>query len=356
MFKRIFVPLDGSLRAERALPVAARLARAGRGEVILTRIVTAPVLLGRDAAQAPTPEAILAGERETAIRYLKDVSQRPELAEIATRLEVREAAAVAPALLESIHAAHADLVVICSHGRSGLQRWTLGSVAQKIARHATVPTLVLRGDGPALAKTHARASALIPLDGSPEAEAALEPAARLIAALAEPGRGALHLLHVIQVDNPPSAAPGTGDGGQETLRGEAERYLRSVAERFQQEAVVTPPLDVTWSVVFDADVAATIIAATEGDANHVDSAEQASASPYDMIAMASHGRSGFQLWALGSVAERVLQTSALPLLIERPATDATRPDAQLAGASAADEMSAWPGYERALAPAKTPTR
>jgi nucleotide-binding universal stress UspA family protein len=95
MFKRIVIPLDGSLRAERALPVAADLTRAGSGDSILTRIVTAPVLPGQDIAQYPSAEAILAGERETAIRYLKDVSQRPELADVATHREVREAASVA---------------------------------------------------------------------------------------------------------------------------------------------------------------------------------------------------------------------------------------------------------------------
>jgi nucleotide-binding universal stress UspA family protein len=355
MFKRIVVPLDGSLRAERALPVATRLARAGSGEVTLTRIVTVPLLVGRDSAQLPTAEAILVGERETAVRYLKDVSQRPELTDVATQIAVREAAAVAPALQDIIQTVEADLVVICSHGRSGFQRWALGSVAQKIARHATAPTLVLRSDGPALAETHARASALVPLDGSPEAEAALEPAAHLIAALAEPGQGALHLLHVVQVEHTPSAAPEKDDGGQETLRSEAERYLRSVAERFQLGLVVAPLRDVTWSVVFDPDVASAIIAATEGNGDQLDSDDLASAPPFDLIAMASHGRSGFQLWALGSVTERALHASALPLLIVRSDSATTPLDAHGAEEREADsEMSAWPGYEPTPPPAKTP--
>jgi nucleotide-binding universal stress UspA family protein len=335
MFKRILVPLDGSLRAERALLVATRLAHAGSCEVILTRIVTTPVALRHDPAQPPLAEAILSGERETAISYLKDVSQRPELAGVTTQIEVREAPAVAPALQEIIQTARADLVIICSHGRSGFTRWALGSVAQKVARYAAVPTLVLRSDGPAFSDAQEGTTALVPLDGSLEAEAALEPAARLVSALAAPGKGALHLLHVVQVDDAPSAAPGTGDGGQEALRGEAERYLRSVADHLQRETLATLTIVITWSVVFDADVAAAIL----DQSAIVDQA-------HGMIAMASHGRSGVQLWTMGSVADRMLQTTTLPLLIVRlqdPA-DAWRISDAAATGKLGDQMATWPGY------------
>jgi nucleotide-binding universal stress UspA family protein len=356
MFKRIVVPLDGSLRAERALPVASRLARAGSGEVTLTRIVTGPVLPGRDAVPFPTAEAILAGERETAIRYLKDVSQRPELADVATRIAVSEAAAVAPALLEVIRSSQADLVVICSHGRSGFQRWSLGAVAQKVARQASIPTLVLRSDGPALSESHTGASALVPLDGSPESEATLEPVARLLAALAAPGRRAAHLLYVVPMEDADDEAP----GARLSLRQEAETYLRNVAARFTTEPLAGHSIAITWSVVFDPDVAATIIAAAEGNDGAGSRLAQASAprdGTYDVIAMASHGRSGFQLWALGSVTERVLHASALPLLIVRSGKAEIQADARSAQAGEADpEIAAWPGDERTRAPTKTPMK
>ena len=126
MYKRILVPLDGSLRAERALPLAADLARAGSGEVILASVVTEPTYLRREEDQPPTAEAVLAGERETAMRSLEDVSQRLELAGVTTQMEVRVAPTVAPALLDIIQTVHADLVIMCSHGRTGFQRWTPG--------------------------------------------------------------------------------------------------------------------------------------------------------------------------------------------------------------------------------------
>lgn len=339
MFKRILVPLDGSLRAERALPVAARLAQAGSGEVILARIVATPIALRQDPTQPPREDAILAGERETAISYLKDMSQRPELVGVATQMEVREAPAVAPVLQEIIQTTRADLVIICSHGRSGFTRWALGSVAQKIARHATVPTLVLRSDGQDLMGPTGdgpRAMrALVPLDGSPEAEMALEPAARLVSALAAPGQGALHLLHIVQVDETPGATDKTGDDGQVALRGDAERYLRAVAERLQRETLDTPTLAVSWSVVFDADVAAAIL----DQSAIVDQGQS-------MIAMASHGRSGVQLWTMGSVADRVLQTTALPLLIVHleDSADARRVSDAATADKLGDQIATWPGY------------
>jgi nucleotide-binding universal stress UspA family protein len=338
MFERILVPLDGSLRAERALAVAARLARAISATVILARVIDLPMSFGPGAAPLADMEALMAGERETALRYLEDAARRPEFVDVTTQREVSVAAAVAPTLLEIIQTSRADLVVICSHGRTGFTRWRLGSVAQKIGRHASVPTLILRSDGPNLVGAFPAETpsirALVPLDGSPEAETALEPAAHLIAALAAPERGTLHLLQVVQLEDAAYASDSEKDS-QETMRLEAERYLRAVAERFQHAPLARLPLDVTWSVAFDADVAAAIL----DQRASVDHA-------YDIIAMASHGRSGWQLWMMGSVTERVLQTSDLPLLIVRPQNSALAqrtPDAS-AKSMIGDEMAIWPGY------------
>jgi nucleotide-binding universal stress UspA family protein len=339
MFERILVPLDGSSRAERALTVVARLARAKSATVILARVIDLPTSHVPGSASVADPEALMAGERETATRYLEDVARRPELVGVTTQREVSVAAVVAPALLELIQTSRADLVVICRHGRTGFTRWRLGSVAQKIARHATVPTLILRSDEPSLAGDAAAVlrplCALVPLDGSPEGEMALEPAARLIAALAAPDRGALHFLHVVHLEDERYASSDE-ESSQERLRLEAERYLRTVAERFEHAPLVGLSLDVTWSVVFDADVAAAILD-QRASADH----------DYAMIAMASHGRSGWQLWMMGSVAERVLQTSALPLLIvcpQNPALAQRTPDASATG-MVGDEIAVWPGYE-----------
>ena len=203
------------------------------------------------------------------------------------------------------------------------------------------------GDGPR------SLCALVPLDGSSEAETALEPAARLVSALAAPGQGALHLLHVVQMEDAHNLDP----SAKQSLLHEAEAYLCNVAERFAREPFAGNSLAVTWSVVFDPDVAGAIIAAAESSGDTVDANNLTSAPPYDVIAMASHGRSGFQLWALGSIAERALHASALPLLIVRSDSAMTPLDAHGAEEPETDsEMSAWPGYEPTPPPTKTPTR
>jgi nucleotide-binding universal stress UspA family protein len=341
MFRRILVPLDGSTRAELALPVAAHLARVAGGVMVLARVVSTPTSSGSGAPQAAV-EAILTHERDTAARYLAAVSHRADLLDMGTRVEIREATAIAPALLDTMRASHADLAIMCSHGHTGFTRWTLGSVAQKVARHATIPMVVLHADGPLLqsAEDDPRpVCALVPLDGSPEAETTLEPAAQLVAALATPAQGALHLLHVVQLEEAPPHTTSAEHDAQETLRREAERYLRAVAERLKQASQGSAPLDVSWSVVFDPDVAAAIL--DEG-AVAVRRPEQPA---YDLIAMSSHGRSGVLLWALGSVTDRVLQTSKLPLLIVRaPGPTASPPLHGEEERETEAEISAWPGY------------
>jgi nucleotide-binding universal stress UspA family protein len=95
-----------------------------------------------------------------------------------------------------------DLVIICSHGYTGLTRQIMGSVAERVARHAPVPVLVLREGGSIPAGLHPDPSRplriLVPLDGSVQAKAALAPAAALVAGLATPATGALHLTRVVK--------------------------------------------------------------------------------------------------------------------------------------------------------------
>jgi nucleotide-binding universal stress UspA family protein len=93
-----------------------------------------------------------------------------------------------------------------SQGNTGVKRWMLGSVAQKIARYSAVPVLVLHEKGPVPAGPHLDTRplrVLVPLDGSTLAKSAIEPAAQLAAAIAAPGQGSLHFMQVIK---PPTTA------------------------------------------------------------------------------------------------------------------------------------------------------
>ncbi len=198
MFSRIFVPLDGSERAAQALPVAAKVARAEGATLILAQVLSAAAEF-LPYVMAGLEPSMLGADEEGATNYLSSLMTLPETRGLSAEIEVH--AGRAPSmLLDLARSKHADLIVLTSHGHTGLTNWALGSVSQKIVRHAEVPVLLLPGDGPlpvtASPQLERPLRALVALDGSPAAEEALGPALQLAVALAAPGPAALHLERV----------------------------------------------------------------------------------------------------------------------------------------------------------------
>ena len=323
MFKRLLVPLDGSAGAERAIPLAARLARATGGSIIFVRVVLPPADLGKYAKQYSVVrerEAVEA-HRAEATRYLTStmLTHATDLVGIDTELEVATGFP-SPIIFSAARLEHVDLIVMCSHGESGLQRWVFGSVAQEAVRHSPVPVLVLNKHGVVFPSPHAAhpLRVLVPLDGSPLAETALEPAAQLVALLAAPAQGAMHLLRV--VDLPPTEGRGKSQAHidalmREEARQEAESYLKTVADRLHQGTASVFKLTVTTSVAVSTDVVGTVIKQAEH-------AEEVGGC--DLIALASHGHGGLQRLLMGSVPEGIFDSTRLPLLIVRPRETATQ--------------------------------
>jgi nucleotide-binding universal stress UspA family protein len=229
---------------------------------------------------------------------------------------------VVPTILSVATSYASNLIVLSSHGSAGMIHWMMGSVAEKIARHATIPVLVVReGSMPsdsAFADPGRPVRMLVPLDGSASSQAALEPGAALLNAFALPGQHtALHLVRVCQ--------PLCADGHQmerecqdEEALSRAKESLRSTVERIQTGDLVPDiserRLPVTWSVVRDMDIARALV----GMAEQGGEVQSTGAEGYQFIAMSTHGRSGFQRWMLGSITERVLHATTLPILIVRP--------------------------------------
>jgi nucleotide-binding universal stress UspA family protein len=326
MYQRIMVPLDGSARAEGALPVAAQLARASQATLILTCVVTIPLeygyagvgmgiagLYGPATASVPLNTEVVDVERAESQKYLANLAGSPDLHGIQTKIEVRMGSP-ALSLIEAISDQQADLVVMTSHGRTGALRWVLGSVAQHLVRHSSAPVLVLREHGPSLASRHPGVDhllrVLVALDGSALAEAALTPAAQLAVGLTAPSQAALHLVLVA----PPYAVDEANRPDAFILEG-AREYLTNTARQMQQRY---PGMTVTWSVGVGLDTAETIIRVAE---NGEDAEGAGVYGGCDVVALATHGRSGIARWALGSIAERVLYGTKLPLLIVRPAME-----------------------------------
>ncbi len=318
MFQRILIPLDGSTRAERAIPVAARLAHASDGSVILMRVMNKSSRLWPSMALRTTlAQRAIDNELVEVEQYLSAIASSADLEGIPTETEVRFGPTVS-SILVAADATQADLIVLCSHGYNGMTRRIMGSVAERLAREASVPVLVLRDEGSVPGELSADSirplRVLVPLDGSAQAKSALEPAAFLAAALASSAPGVLHLLRVVQPVN-----TSIEEGGMLTASERAKRYLSSTAdhirEGFVAPAVARLGLGVTWSVAVDTYVAESLVRIAE----NLESVEEPEGlSSCDVIALATHGRDGLQRLVIGSVTEQILLGTKLPLLILPP--------------------------------------
>jgi len=318
MFQRILVPLDGSARAERAIPIAARLARNSGGSVLLLRVVTHPL----DAVASflhPPEETEKASEaaHARAVSYLEHVARSDDFSDVGTALQVADSLP-AQTILSAAHLQQVDSIVMCSHGEAGFTHWALGSVAQTVARHSPVPVLLLqeREEASVSALLHPADSrpvhVLVPLDGSAFAEEALLPAACLTAALSAPSPGSLHLVLVLPEFYSEQEHPGSQI---EASKQKAEAYLHTIEQRLRTEDLARLHLQASSTVITGADVAETLIRLAEQD-HH--GGEGSKVSRYAVMAMATHGRHGTDLWVIGSVTERILEGSHIPLLIVRP--------------------------------------
>ncbi|MBI4640048.1 MAG: universal stress protein [Candidatus Tectomicrobia bacterium] len=143
MYKRILVPLDGSELAEAILPQVEELAQALQGEIFLVRVVFVSIhsYPGLDLTQL---QLSVINEAES---YLEKVAQRLTQKGLKVDTSVRYGD-TAEEILEHIHDRGIDLIAMSTHGRSGIKRWMLGSVAEKVLRAASVPLLLIRASQP----------------------------------------------------------------------------------------------------------------------------------------------------------------------------------------------------------------
>ncbi|BCL78633.1 universal stress protein UspA [Ktedonobacteria bacterium brp13] len=310
MFQRILVPLDGSKRAERTIPVALRLARSNGGTIILLRVVNPN---WPSFAQAGLTQELPAKAKFEAENYLLTVSKSKEFHGVHTEIVVPFGSAGATILTTAmLH--HADIIVINSHGNTGVSRWIMGSVADKVTRYAEMPVLLFRDKSalPAGSDPSEPLRILVPLDGSDLAMTALEPAAELVTMLmlSTSTNNTLHLTRVID--------------DSEKLQA-AEYYLQTIATRIQQgemaPIVARQHMTVTWSIAVNADTADAIVRVAE---KGEDTENSGVSGVCNLIAMTTHGLTGLPFWTMGSITERVRAGTQLPLLIVRP-TDMGNP-------------------------------
>jgi nucleotide-binding universal stress UspA family protein len=302
MIRTILLPVDGSTFSEHALPVALDAARRSGARLHIVH-VHEPV------SARVSPEGL--GFFDARL----DATLRDQEQEYLTSLRHRcmEKAGVSPCidLLDgpvsaavSAYAAEveADLVVMTTHGRGGISRAWVGSVADALMRRAAVPILLVRPRDEAVdwSRTAAPRHMLIPLDGS-ELSAAVMPPALDLAAL---GDARITLLRVVLpvpfVVGPNAAVPTfLATGGTDALE-DARAYVERVATPLRERG-----LEVAAEALYHSTPATAIL-------------DYAAGAGIDAIAMATHGRGGWSRIALGSVADKVMRGTMMPVLVYRP--------------------------------------
>ncbi len=300
-FRSILVPLDGSPLAEQAIPLACRIAQPAGSKVRLTLVHRLP----------PAPLDPSAASLFTSIELATRKSERAYLRGAQATLRergVRLSAAVTltgdpgPALAEHVRDLGVDLVVMATHGRGGLRRAWLGSVADYLIRTLEIPVMLVRPTDDGAPVAARGGCVLVPLDGSPLAEEALGPATAL-AKLWDAELVVLHAVEPVALSIGGSAPmPSAYDQELTALsRAQAQDYLDDIVEGLRLQGVrASGAAVVSWSAVD-----AILEAGKPGRAA--------------AIVVATHGRGGLRRLVLGSVADKLVRVGEVPVLIYRPA-------------------------------------
>lgn len=304
MLKLILVPLDGSAFGEQALPMALRIAERERAKLELVHVYE--WIPSSRVVSAPTIDPALENElRRSSSEYLDEVAgwlRQTTATPVKVTLLVGP---VGPTLGDHIAARVPDLVVMATHGRGGLSRVWLGSVAGELVRNASTPLLLVRPEESGSRTQPARpfGRVLIPLDGSGAAEEAIEHA---ITVAGDEGVEFL-LLHVMTPIVLIGEASSFAYPAEVELREGAESYLGDIADRVRARGYA-----VDTRVLRHAQPARAIL-------------ECADESRVDLIAMETHGRGGVERLMMGSVADKVVRAANVPVLLHRPRLDAAQP-------------------------------
>ena len=145
MYKKILVPLDGSDLAKKALDEAEKLANCFGAEIILFEVVPFMPIYG--SPELVTPLIVDEKQKEAAEKYLANLSEELKKKGLKVTGVVRTGQQVAVEIIDFAKESGANLIVMCTHGRSGISRWVLGSVALKVLTRAETPILLIRSKG-----------------------------------------------------------------------------------------------------------------------------------------------------------------------------------------------------------------
>ncbi|HLW64947.1 MAG TPA: universal stress protein [Gemmataceae bacterium] len=308
MFQSIFVPLDGSPLGEHALPWAVTIARKAKAALRLCHVHPQATEVVLEAS--PFYDEELKFKLKTRQRaYMDDLAQRLQPLLGKAPEVILDEGDVAEKLRQKAQKTGADLVVMSSLGRGPMGRLFLGSVTDELLRTMTLPMLIVHPHSEKVdvtAEMKAR-HILLPLDGSPFADQILEPAAKMAQVMGSE----LTLLRAVPplpVLEPPIAGayPPNLDAMLQRLEETQQQLMQSARQELDRTAAQ-----------LQARVKAVQIRVIEN--MPADEILQSAKPPaIDMVALATHGRRGLARVFLGSVSDKVIRGSHVPILVVRP--------------------------------------
>jgi len=295
MFEHILLPLDGSALAERVIPHAAALAKAFDSRLTLLRVVHRKKKGNQQGMINPIDWQMRKSEAEA---YLKAVQEHLADIELDGDVQIMEGN---PAQQIIEHARHekVDLIIISSHGSSGLSQWNINSVVQKVLLKAFMPVMIIRS----YQKAHEEFEGLrykrllLPLDGSRRAECVL-PLAKSISAAHE---SKIFLTHIVEEPKLPKQTPLSDDDRNMVSRlseintDESEKYLNSLADQFKDQDV---------EMIIESSNKPTIALHNIVDREKI-----------NLVLLSAHGYSGENRWPYGNIALNFIVYGTTPLLI-----------------------------------------
>ena len=299
MYTRMLIPLDGSKLAENVLPYARTLAGALDLRIELLSVVdTLDFARTTHAGHVRDFDPIIEAAVREGEQYLEGVARSFTGLKVTCVVEQGQADQI---IIEKAAGDKETLIGMATRGRSGIHRWLMGSVAEKVLRGATNPLLLVRGDeegksdGAATLK-----SIVVPLDGSKLAETVLPRAVELAKKLSLE----IVLTRAYQI---PLSNYGVAEAAyipnpnalMNVVKDEAGAYLEAKVNELRQNGV---------------EKVSSILLLGSGADEIIDLART---TPDNLIAMCTHGRSGVKRWALGSVTEKVVRHSGDPVLVVR---------------------------------------
>jgi nucleotide-binding universal stress UspA family protein len=305
MFDPILVPLDGSLLAECVLPHVVAIARAFNAKVILLRMLDK----NQASEKAQLFDLLNWQMNKTGAKlYLEKVSARLQKSGLQIETAILEGL-VAESITEYTLSRGIKLIILSSHGRSGLSQWGISSVTQKIIFSAPSSLLIIRAYQPATSELIERqyTRMMVPLDGSLRAENVLP----MVTLLARFYQSQIHIVHVVKTPEIARQMPLTreevelSDRIVARNREEAIRYLDQVRQHSPLDGI-----DVQTRLLTSDNAAAALHEFSEKES-------------IDMVALSAHGYSGNDQWPYGSMVNNFILYSKVPLLIvqDLPAKD-----------------------------------